>query len=100
NAGKAAGGAIWLNVAQAEITDTTFINNTSEKDGGAVYAKGNSKLTLNASTAPQKAKFEGNTATGKGSAIYLTASTLDGSGYTFTPAASESIVAESSTSSY
>ena len=75
------GGAI-SNTANCtmSVTDSTFTGNQAYR-GGAIYNNGN-KLTLTG-TDKAKAMFTGNKATDLGSAVYLYAGVLDGSGYEF-----------------
>ena len=68
------GGAIYLSVgSKARLYDTQLVNNTAAAEGGALWAK--EDLTMHAVTAT------GNTSGGEGYAIYLADSDYDGHSY-------------------
>ncbi|MBO6273752.1 hypothetical protein J6O48_13390, partial [bacterium] len=64
------GGALYLGQnSKATIVDTNFINNKASILGGAVFADENSNLTIVSQNS--EVLFQGNTAKGKSSSIYL-----------------------------
>ncbi|MBK8821818.1 MAG: S-layer homology domain-containing protein [Anaerolineales bacterium] len=71
-------GAITINNASAEISNSAFLNNTASNDAGAIYFSGSGSLVVSNST------FSGNSTTSRGGAIFsfgsvsLTNATLSG----------------------
>lgn len=85
------GGAIYTN-SKAVFEDCIFDSNNATTDGGAICINASGKTITLTGTNVNDAKFTNNTAGGNGTAIYLHAGTLAGSGYSFEPAYSDKVV--------
>ena len=68
NTAKGDGGALFMeDEANVEITNTSFVSNKAEGKGGAIYTTKDLAIKANKGTVT----FEGNTANGESSAIYV-----------------------------